>query len=429
MGAFSVRVELSIAGVLHEVRWLRGAPFVLQSGEQCVTVRPSDEGYHVEHDGRLSPVGFDAPVAASLGIATLLVESDLPPETHHIPRGLDWVLLGLHGISAAAFVLCALVILAIPIHPADLTLGAKVIARVKVTLDSHGAAPTRPPRRSKGALSDLQQRHLAAARRHSDLTQVPSRQPDLQTPSRGLGRRVRAAARPGATPDLPALTGLSEFQRLIGRDSVFGDAQSALEGLGAPDPSSGNGGSQTYGGLIGSGGGGTGGTIGLGGGGTGYGTIGLGRYGTVGRGRGPGVQTGTITSQTICRYPVRSVRALEFPEHKCGTTCTLHACNLHITQCLDKEIIRRVVRAHMNEVRYCYEKGLIGDAALEGRVTIGFTVAEDGTVSASELRESSLPDSAVGVCIAGAIERWTFPKRECGGDVVVSYPFLLKSAE
>lgn len=93
---------------------------------------------------------------------------------------------------------------------------------------------------------------------------------------------------------------------------------------------------------------------------------------------------------------------------------------------LDKDIIRRIVRAHINEIRYCYNQGLHKDPKLAGRVTIELTIAANGTVSASDVADSTVADEAVGTCAAKAVKRWKFPKPEDGGTVVVKYPFVLE---
>lgn len=92
---------------------------------------------------------------------------------------------------------------------------------------------------------------------------------------------------------------------------------------------------------------------------------------------------------------------------------------------LDRVIIRRIVRAHHNEVRRCYNRGLALDPTLAGRVVIQFTIGVLGQVTASVVSSTELPSKAVGNCIAKAVKHWTFPRAEGGGMVLVNYPFLL----
>lgn len=105
---------------------------------------------------------------------------------------------------------------------------------------------------------------------------------------------------------------------------------------------------------------------------------------------------------------------------------TVRASTAAVTGSLDKDIIRRIVRAHINEVRYCYNQGLVKDPTLSGKVSISFTVAGNGSIAASTVADDSLSDEAVGKCIAKAVKRWKFPKPTGGGVVLVKYPFVLE---
>lgn len=93
---------------------------------------------------------------------------------------------------------------------------------------------------------------------------------------------------------------------------------------------------------------------------------------------------------------------------------------------LDHDIIRRIVRAHINEVRHCYAKGLARRPGIRGRVEIQFTIGGRGNVLASTVALSSLHDARVERCMSAAIRRWRFPKPKGGRDVVVTYPFVLE---
>ena len=94
---------------------------------------------------------------------------------------------------------------------------------------------------------------------------------------------------------------------------------------------------------------------------------------------------------------------------------------------LDKEIIRRVIQAHIASVRRCYEKALVRKPKLEGRVMAEFTITETGAVTDARIESTTLNRRTVELCIVEAIERWEFPKPEGGGRVVVQYPFVLKT--
>ncbi|MBK8236072.1 MAG: AgmX/PglI C-terminal domain-containing protein [Deltaproteobacteria bacterium] len=93
---------------------------------------------------------------------------------------------------------------------------------------------------------------------------------------------------------------------------------------------------------------------------------------------------------------------------------------------MDKDVIRRVVRSHLDDVKRCYEAGLVHDPTLTGRVAIQFTIGGEGAVTAANVQASEVKDAAVAECIAKRIRTWVFPKPEGGGNVVVTYPFLLE---
>ena len=95
---------------------------------------------------------------------------------------------------------------------------------------------------------------------------------------------------------------------------------------------------------------------------------------------------------------------------------------------LDREIIRRIVRRHLNEVRYCYEQALARRPSLEGRLVVQFAIAGTGQVTTSLLQSSSVPAPAVGDCVVNAVRRWAFPAPSGGGMALVSYPFTFSPA-
>jgi TonB family protein len=94
---------------------------------------------------------------------------------------------------------------------------------------------------------------------------------------------------------------------------------------------------------------------------------------------------------------------------------------------LSREDIRRTVRRHINEVRYCYEQALMSQPDLEGRVAVQFFVSPDGTVQSSAVSQSSGAVGGVGQCVSASVRRWTFPASE--GPTSVTYPFVLQSAQ
>lgn len=197
----------------------------------------------------------------------------------------------------------------------------------------------------------------------------------------------------------------SVMASIFGKDSALGrDALDALGGLQGDQIG------ETYGvgglGIVGDGrhGGGLG---------TGLGTANLGRIGTLGHGNG---SNGTYGSR-VARLRRRTAK---MPKVGFGVAKTKGA--------LDKELIRREVRKHRNEVRYCYQRELQKSPKLGGRLVVQFTIGGRGQVVLSRVQSSTLASAPVERCVAKAVRRWSFPKPAGGGIVIVSYPFSFRAA-
>ena len=153
---------------------------------------------------------------------------------------------------------------------------------------------------------------------------------------------------------------------------------------------------------------------GVGGGGTGESTIGLGNLGTIGKGGDVSTGNGSGYGRGAGGLGGRRARA---PEVIPGVA--------NVRGQLDKEIIRRIIRRHINEVKYCYEQELTKQPGLGGRIMVQFTIAASGQVIASVLQNSTLGNGRVENCTVQAVRRWEFPAPLGGGLVIVSYPFVL----
>ena len=164
------------------------------------------------------------------------------------------------------------------------------------------------------------------------------------------------------------------------RGSEFGDAGGA-GGLG----------------YRGTGAGGGGNALGIGGlgSGTGRGTGGLGSVDLGGRGRG-----------TTRILPGRTV----------------------IKGSLSREEIARVIRRHLNQIKYCYEKELSKKPNLKGKVTTKFIIAGTGRVKMSKIYQTTMNHSPTEDCINRIIKMMKFPQPRGGGIVQVVYPFMFQKS-
>ncbi len=94
---------------------------------------------------------------------------------------------------------------------------------------------------------------------------------------------------------------------------------------------------------------------------------------------------------------------------------------------LDREIIARVIKSYLGQIRYCYERQLSANPDLYGKVLVRFTIGANGAVTSQTIGTSSLKNSMVEGCILRRVASWQFPTPKGGTHVLVSYPFLFKS--
>ena len=94
---------------------------------------------------------------------------------------------------------------------------------------------------------------------------------------------------------------------------------------------------------------------------------------------------------------------------------------------LDRDIIRRIVRAHINEVRACYNAELTRDPNAKGTSKIQWTIGPDGKVTELKVEEgSSLNDEGLNACITEKVKGLDFPKPASGEPTTLPFPFNLE---
>jgi hypothetical protein len=89
---------------------------------------------------------------------------------------------------------------------------------------------------------------------------------------------------------------------------------------------------------------------------------------------------------------------------------------------LDRGEIQRVINGHIYQVQGCYERQLMKDPSLSGKVSFQWLITPSGAVSNVRVGQSSLRSVEATSCIQGAIAGWKFPQPQ-GGSVTVTYPF------
>lgn len=93
---------------------------------------------------------------------------------------------------------------------------------------------------------------------------------------------------------------------------------------------------------------------------------------------------------------------------------------------IDREAVAKVINSHLQEVRGCYERALLKDPALAGKVVLEWNISLAGLVTSAKTKSSSLKNASVESCILSALKTWKFPPAK-GAGVIITYPFMFNS--
>ncbi len=93
---------------------------------------------------------------------------------------------------------------------------------------------------------------------------------------------------------------------------------------------------------------------------------------------------------------------------------------------LDRAEIQKVVNKGLGQIQFCYEKELLKNTSLSGKVVFEWHIAPSGKVSIVKTNTATLKSNAAVQCMISKIKRWKFPKPR-GGSVIVTYPFIFNA--
>ena len=148
----------------------------------------------------------------------------------------------------------------------------------------------------------------------------------------------------------------------------------------------------------------------VGAGGKGTATQGISGIGTKGRGTGYGTGDGLGDKNAVAIEPGGA------EEDFVGT--------------IDREAVRRVIRAGLREIRGCYERELNKlnkTQKLEGKVVIRWKIIEHGKAVGASVASSTLGNRAVENCVRDRLATWRFPEPPPGTEADVNYPFYFRA--
>jgi hypothetical protein len=78
----------------------------------------------------------------------------------------------------------------------------------------------------------------------------------------------------------------------------------------------------------------------------------------------------------------------------------------------------------MEAINRCYTEARVNNAALAGKVLVRFSIAQDGSVSQTSIRSTSMWDPPTEECVSAQVAQARFPALEGGRVAIVTYPFV-----
>jgi TonB family protein len=414
LGGQSKILLADATGVLHFQPQFTGGDVTFENGEQksFKDILPQGTGSFQVPPGARCKIDF--------GEITFLINSVASPRKPKLPIMIDWANQSFTGLSFLVHMVLLFLVFFFP--PESRTLSLDQLSEsnryVKFLLQPQEIIPEEELPEWMQKKDKADDKEGGKGKRHKgeegQMGDTKAKKTDnmygikgpADNPDPHMARDQKAELAKGAGILSVMQQALNMPTSPFGRDSALGtDAENALGAL------MGN----QIGPNFGFGGLGLRGT-GRGGGGTGEGTIGLGNLGTIGHGGGGGSGVGYGRGAG----GLRGRGGGKVPSIRPGTA--------EVKGSLSKEVIRRVIRQHLNEIRFCYEQQLAVKPDLSGRVAIQFIISPTGAVQMSKVANSTIGNKAVEDCIAKAVRRWTFPSPEGGGVVIVTYPFVLQPA-
>jgi hypothetical protein len=93
---------------------------------------------------------------------------------------------------------------------------------------------------------------------------------------------------------------------------------------------------------------------------------------------------------------------------------------------IDKDAVAKVINSHLGEVSSCYERALLKEPGLAGKIVLEWQITTSGSVGFAKTKSSTMKSSAVEGCILSTLKTWRFPPAK-GAGVVITYPFMFNS--
>ena len=89
---------------------------------------------------------------------------------------------------------------------------------------------------------------------------------------------------------------------------------------------------------------------------------------------------------------------------------------------IDSAGVTKVINVSRAAIKRCYDKALISNPQLKGKMSVKIVINQQGRVDTTEIVDDTLHDAEVAKCVKGVIGRLRFPK-PAEGTATVTFPF------
>jgi TonB family protein len=82
-----------------------------------------------------------------------------------------------------------------------------------------------------------------------------------------------------------------------------------------------------------------------------------------------------------------------------------------------------ISRYYAARAQTCFDRATRADPSLSGTVTVGMTIAPDGSISGARVARNSTGDASLGTCLQNEIRQWRLSPPPGGESVTMNLPF------
>lgn len=94
---------------------------------------------------------------------------------------------------------------------------------------------------------------------------------------------------------------------------------------------------------------------------------------------------------------------------------------------LDRDIIAQYIKSQLGQLLSCYDRQLVVQKDLRGKVSVKFVISGTGQVITQNIAKTEMNNQPTESCVLSKIAKWKFPEPKGGTKVVVTYPFKFES--